>query len=248
MEEAEYRIRNWKEHQHYQDNKRKPLWIKVYRRLLDDIDWHGLDGDAAKTLVMLWLLASEDDTGDLPPLRVMAFRLRMDAQTLLSTISRLSPWIERLDSKPLAGVYQDACLDKDKDKDKDKDVLKEQYARARASTHFAEFWQQYPKKRSKGQAERAWQSLKPSDTLVDAIMAGLLRAKTSREWSEDGGKYIPHAATWLRAKGWEDDYTEPVAVPQVDRVMSANMRAAQQWLDAEAAKDAATEALAHEKH
>lgn len=66
-----------------------------------------------------------------------------------------------------------------------------------------EFWAQYPKKRSKGQAERAWVKIKPDEQLFKAILDGLERAKTSVEWQKDGGQYIPYPSTWLNAKGWE---------------------------------------------
>lgn len=71
---------------------------------------------------------------------------------------------------------------------------------------FDLFWQQYPKKRSKGQAEKAWAKLRPNDELFESIMAGLERAKASYEWQKEGGQYIPYPATWLNAKGWEDEY------------------------------------------
>jgi hypothetical protein len=71
---------------------------------------------------------------------------------------------------------------------------------------FDEFWAEYPKKRSKGQAEKTWVKLKPDEQLFEAIMTGLKRAKTSEEWRKEGGRYIPYPATWLNAKGWEDEY------------------------------------------
>lgn len=72
---------------------------------------------------------------------------------------------------------------------------------------FDEFWARYPKKKNKGQAERAWLKLKPDETLFAAILSGLERAKASYDWQKDGGQYIPYPATWLNAKGWEDEYT-----------------------------------------
>jgi hypothetical protein len=39
-------------------------------------------------------------------------------------------------------------------------------------------------------------------------MEGLERAKRSRDWIKESGQYIPYPATWLNAKGWEDDYEE----------------------------------------
>jgi hypothetical protein len=31
--------------------------------------------------------------------------------------------------------------------------------------------------------------------------------KRSAQWSKDNGQYIPHAATWLNGKRWEDNLT-----------------------------------------
>lgn len=73
---------------------------------------------------------------------------------------------------------------------------------------FDEFWAEYPKKRSKGQAEKTWVKLKPDEQLFEAIMTGLKRAKTSVDWTKNGGQYIPYPSTWLNAKGWEDEYKE----------------------------------------
>jgi hypothetical protein len=49
--------------------------VKLYRDLLDDMEWHQLEPRAAKALVMLWLIASEND-GQLPEAKTLAFRLR----------------------------------------------------------------------------------------------------------------------------------------------------------------------------
>lgn len=54
------KVRNWRKFQHFKD--RRPPWIKLHRDLLNDPDWHGLDGNDAKYLVMLWMIASEDET------------------------------------------------------------------------------------------------------------------------------------------------------------------------------------------
>ncbi|OAT81085.1 hypothetical protein [Desulfotomaculum copahuensis] len=72
---------------------------------------------------------------------------------------------------------------------------------------FARFWAAYPKKRSKGQAEKAWAKLQPDEQLVETMLAAIERAKKSEEWRKENGRYIPYPATWLNAKGWEDEYT-----------------------------------------
>jgi len=77
--------------------------------------------------------------------------------------------------------------------------------RATTSEGFERFWSAYPRKCSKGQARKAWAKLKPSEQLVQAIIAGIGRAKTSDQWLRDDGRFIPHPATWLNAEGWLDD-------------------------------------------
>jgi uncharacterized protein YdaU (DUF1376 family) len=70
---------------------------------------------------------------------------------------------------------------------------------------FLEFWSHYPRKKSKGQAWKAWQRLRPNADLEQQIADGLNRAKSSPDWKRDNGKFIPHPATWLNARGWEDE-------------------------------------------
>jgi len=51
--------------------------------------------------------------------------------------------------------------------------------------------------------------LKPGEQLQQTILKALDQAKTSAEWAKEGGQYIPHPATWLNAKGWEDEQGLP---------------------------------------
>jgi len=97
-------IKNWKKFQHFKD--RKPPWVKLYRDLLDDIEWFELDPKAAKVLVMLWLIASEDD-GNIPTAKQLAFRLRMSEKETEVCISKLSHWLEQGDNEMISTRYQD---------------------------------------------------------------------------------------------------------------------------------------------
>jgi hypothetical protein len=125
------RIKNWPEFQHYQ--KRSPIWIKLYRRLLDDPKFHELSGDAVKVLIQLWLLASEDPKleGNLPAIDVIAFRLRVASKLLASCIRELNHWIIFDASELLASCYQVASSEKEKEKEKEKETYGKD-ARARA--------------------------------------------------------------------------------------------------------------------
>lgn len=108
------RIKNWSRFQHYKSGKNssKPEWIKLYRNLLDDIEWHDLDGLDAKVLVMLWMLASENG-GALPPLKTIAFRLRLPEKQILSVLQRLPHWVDDAPSGVLGQSYAETRLEEE---------------------------------------------------------------------------------------------------------------------------------------
>jgi len=83
-------IKNWAKFQHFKD--RKPPWVKLYRDILDDMEWHKLDGDSAKLLVSLWLIGSED-SGNIPPVDELAFRLRLDKKHVQKCLGQLGHWL-----------------------------------------------------------------------------------------------------------------------------------------------------------
>ena len=70
---------------------------------------------------------------------------------------------------------------------------------------FESFWSAYPRKVGKGNARKAWDRLKPPDALVDRMLAAITSQAKSSQWRKDGGRFIPHPATWLNQSRWEDD-------------------------------------------
>jgi hypothetical protein len=73
---------------------------------------------------------------------------------------------------------------------------------------FDSFWKEYPKKVNKGQAEKTWNKIKPDKGLVGKMIAALSWQKNRTSWVKDDGEFIPHASTWLNARGWEDERKE----------------------------------------
>lgn len=73
---------------------------------------------------------------------------------------------------------------------------------------FDAFWAAYPKKRAKGQAEKAFRKIHPDEQLLAKMVASIERAKTLDDWRKQGGRYIPHPATWLEGRRWEDEFDE----------------------------------------
>ncbi|HXI50970.1 MAG TPA: hypothetical protein VNH84_05680 [Candidatus Saccharimonadales bacterium] len=79
--------------------------------------------------------------------------------------------------------------------------------RGASDSDFERFWTLYPKKKSKGEAEKAWDQLRRAKTLPphEALASCLDRLRNSPDWTRDGGRFIPYPATWLRARGWLDE-------------------------------------------
>lgn len=88
-------------------------------------------------------------------------------------------------------------------------ITKQNITKQHKNKDFPLFWEKYPKKKSKGDAEKAWAALNPDELLQNRIFDALEQAKTSDEWTKDMGKFIPHPATWLRRRGWEDEFFSP---------------------------------------
>ena len=108
---------------------------------------------------------------------------------------------------------------KNKDKEKEKEsTTKEKEKESSLQKDFKKFWEEYPRKKSKGDAEKAWKQIKPSPELVEKIVSKLALLKCSQQWLREGGEFIPYPATWLRAKGWEDEVGTRSVAPGVASV------------------------------
>lgn len=79
---------------------------------------------------------------------------------------------------------------------------------------FDRFWAAYPKKVGKGAAEKAFAKAPINGHLADVLTA-LERQKHSEQWQRDGGQFIPHPATWLNQRRWEDGDPTPPQPPRL---------------------------------
>ena len=70
---------------------------------------------------------------------------------------------------------------------------------------FDQFWNAYPKKKAKLEAQKAWAKLKPDADLRSTIGKAILLQRNSPDWQKDGGQYIPKPASWLNGRRWEDE-------------------------------------------
>lgn len=73
------------------------------------------------------------------------------------------------------------------------------------SISFDRFWSLYPRKVNKVPAEKAWAKLKVDRALFAVIAKALAKQASSIDWLKSGGQFIPHPASWLNGKRWEDE-------------------------------------------
>lgn len=74
-------------------------------------------------------------------------------------------------------------------------------ARETRGMEFEKFWSAYPRKEGKQKARSAFEKVTVS---LDVLLIALESQKKSSQWTKDNGQFIPHAATWLNGKRWED--------------------------------------------
>jgi hypothetical protein len=94
----------------------------------------------------------------------------------------------------------------EKEKEQEKDQEKENPpAPGGAADSFAEFWSVYPRHEKKPKALAAWRKLNPDPQTVTVILAAIARQKLSPQWTKEAGQFIPHPATWINDRRWEDE-------------------------------------------
>ena len=82
-------------------------------------------------------------------------------------------------------------------------------------SEFEQFWEEYPLKKKKGDALKAWKQTSKKRPPLGALLSKLDALKASNDWKKDGGQFIPYPATWLRADGWEDEVRSSAAPQHV---------------------------------
>jgi hypothetical protein len=181
------KIKQWEKFQHFKD--RRPPWIKLYKDLLDDPDWHELDSQSAKILVMLWLVASEDEsmTGQLPCLRKLAFRFRISESDLNLNIQRLTHWLDDVDITTISPRYQFDIPETETEKKRDREEPTRKKKIDKPSEALTILKAEYPKRNGS----------QPWKAAAEAINARLKEGTSMDELRNATKQY----ARWCNAKG-----------------------------------------------
>ena len=112
---------------------------------------------------------------------------------------------EQESNKIKARVKQDPDKEKEIEVEKEEETETEIEKEHESEAAFDLFWDEYPRKVKKQQAREAFQCVSVS---LDILLEALSRQKKSSQWQEDGGRFVPYPAVWLRDRRWEDDINE----------------------------------------
>jgi hypothetical protein len=74
---------------------------------------------------------------------------------------------------------------------------------------FDLFWKAYPKKTAKQDALKAFNKLSVDTKLLETMLSAIEKQKSSIQWQQNNGQYIPQAAKWLNGERWEDEMKTP---------------------------------------
>lgn len=76
-----------------------------------------------------------------------------------------------------------------------------------------QFWPAYPRKVGREAARKSFVKLKLGDGLLETIMLAVKRQAASSQWQRDT-QFIPHPATWINGKRWQDEADSSGNFPQ----------------------------------
>ena len=181
------KVRNWDKFQPTMKD-RNVIWIKLYRQILEDYEWHNLSSDSKATLIEILLLSSENN-GQLPEVHKIAFRLRKTEDFIQKQINLLSHWLQD-DNNLITTCEQDVTLEKSREE------------KSKTYVRFDEFWNTLLPKRKvnrKGCLEK-WK-IHNLDTEADSIITWVKQMNTTKEWKEG---FNPSPEVMINQRRWED--------------------------------------------
>lgn len=88
--------------------------------------------------------------------------------------------------------------------------IKIKSGKAEYSEDFELFWNAYPRKVGKG---NAWNSWRKAGVKFADCAGTLAKWVDCYDWKKDAGQFVPHPATWINGRRWEDG-PPPANVPQ----------------------------------
>ena len=88
---------------------------------------------------------------------------------------------------------------------KESKVKKSKVKESNNNPLFDRFWEAYPRKVAKPVALKRFMEIDPDEETLQKMLTAIEKSKRSEQWTKDNGQFIPHPATWLHQRRWEDD-------------------------------------------
>ena len=94
---------------------------------------------------------------------------------------------------------------------------------------FSWWYEHYPRKVARSDAVKAWDKLAPDDALQKVMIQAVEKQKRSPAWLKDNGDFIPHPATWINGRRWEDQgIVLPNSPPSMEEIIAKQRQDAEQ--------------------
>jgi hypothetical protein len=227
-----FQVRDFARLQHYRD--RNPPWIKLYFELLNDYEFACLHDASKWHLCGIMLLATRHNNR--LPHNAEWVRRRIDASDPVDLDALISSgFLEICDSASTLLASRKHSAMPETETETETDPLKPPKGggspvgkRGRPATHanadspdgeaaepdgFVAWWKAYPpgpRKVAKSKCRREWQR-RGLERIAEMVIAALRRSKASRDWTKQGGQFVPLPMTWLNRTPWE---TEPAEMAE----------------------------------
>ena len=221
-------VPNWAKWQSYRKDRGAPKWIKAHLCALRNPKWVALSDAQRGQIVTIWMLASEEDGKiDVPSGTLEVYIQRVGLMSSVPDLASLETAglveVERSGVNLATNIGEtvtispnhdakmpnhDALEESRGDKSREEEIQPLDRPRVdRRPTDdrvFDMFWRGYPRKIGKGAARKAWAKATDRPPIL-AILANIQAHVDSDQWQREGGQFIPHPATWLNQKRWDDE-------------------------------------------
>lgn len=204
------KLNNWDKYQARTD-KDMP-WVKLWGNLFNR-DWWQYFSNKKKLICLVFLDAGRIFGNKIPNSRAY---FRRNYNIFMTE----KEWFETLNSLRDIGFLSDYTSDVTTPHIREEKIREDTTESDNTSKggsydeRFLEFWEKYPRKVAKKSAFLAFRRLRLKDDAFKHVMGGLERAKQTKQWQAEGGRYIPHPTTWLNQERWNDEHESQRPTPR----------------------------------
>ncbi len=187
--------------QSYKD--RKPDWIKLYMKFIDDHKYASLPDAQKGQLVSLWLFAARYGKPMPYDATFIASKINATEPVRLSTFLDVRFIEKTTQNQQVHTLSEVRTLDKKRE---------EEIRREKNKKDFVLFYNSYPNKKNKTRAYDKFMRLNPDQELFNSLLTAIEAQKAWRHAKEQAGEWVadwPNPPTWINQRRWEDEL-EPV--------------------------------------